>query len=218
MCKRIMAVILSILLIMGGTIGVSAENIEEIPFTVGQNLSGTIANEGTVYYQFSLGKKETVKLDSVLTGGTIRLEIKDYNDKTYFESDNWDFNYNSITNQYTGSFSNTLEKGTYLLIVKGWYLESVTYSIKTSAYDAGIVSGTPDTPGNMTIGLRLKRKKSIQLTPFLSGLSGKTTWRSSKRSVAKVTSKGKVTARKKGTATITAKCNGKTAKIKIRVY
>lgn len=47
--------------------------------------------------------------------------------------------------------------------------------------------------------------------------SAKVTWKSSKKSVATVSSKGKVTAVKKGTATITATCNRKTYKCKITV-
>lgn len=43
----------------------------------------------------------------------------------------------------------------------------------------------------------------------ISGTSSKVTWSSSNKSVAKVSSKGKVTAVKKGTATIKAKVNGK---------
>lgn len=45
----------------------------------------------------------------------------------------------------------------------------------------------------------------------------KATWKSSNTKVATVSSKGKVTAKKKGTTTITAKANGKTYKCKITV-
>ncbi len=45
----------------------------------------------------------------------------------------------------------------------------------------------------------------------------KATWKSSNPKVASVTSKGKVTAKKKGTATIYAKVNGKTYKCKVTV-
>lgn len=45
----------------------------------------------------------------------------------------------------------------------------------------------------------------------------KTTWKSSNSKVASVTSNGKVTAKKKGTATITAKANGKTYTCKVTV-
>ena len=47
--------------------------------------------------------------------------------------------------------------------------------------------------------------------------NAKATWKSSNPKVASVTSKGKVTAKKKGTATIYAKVNGKTYKCKVTV-
>lgn len=216
MKRMIISLVLSILLLTGETICVSAENIETIPFSMGQTLSGTVAENGTVYYQFSLSGKKTITLDATLTGGTIDLKIKDYNDKTYFYTYGNLFDKNSITGKYSGNFSVTLERGTYLLMVETSYSSyTVAYSIQTNVNEAGSVSGTS---GTIKIGIKLKRKKSIQLTSILSGMSGKTTWKSSKKSVAKVSSKGKVTARKKGTATITARCKGKTAKIKVRVY
>lgn len=54
----------------------------------------------------------------------------------------------------------------------------------------------------------------------LSGAKGKVIWSSSKKSVATVTSNGKVTAKEVGTATITAKSNGKkyTCKVTVKQY
>ena len=51
----------------------------------------------------------------------------------------------------------------------------------------------------------------------VSGTSKKVKWSSSKKSVATVSSSGKVTAKKKGTATITAKVSGKSLKCKVTV-
>ena len=68
--------------------------------------------------------------------------------------------------------------------------------------------------------VKLKAGKTLQLKATFSPSSAKAsvTWESSKPSVAKVSSSGKVTAKKKGTATITATThNGKTAKVKIKV-
>lgn len=59
--------------------------------------------------------------------------------------------------------------------------------------------------------------KSITLKATVTGKSQTVKWKSSKPSVASVNSKGKVTAKKAGTATITAKANGKTAKCTITV-
>ncbi|HCT91705.1 MAG TPA: hypothetical protein DF613_10060 [Lachnospiraceae bacterium] len=68
--------------------------------------------------------------------------------------------------------------------------------------------------------LTLKRGKSYTLKPKFTGgsYSYKITWKSSKRSVATVNSKGKVVAKKKGDATITAKTfNGKKAVCRVTV-
>lgn len=61
----------------------------------------------------------------------------------------------------------------------------------------------------------LKEWKTLQLK--VSGTSAKIIWTSSNPSVAAVNSNGKVTARKKGTATITAKTGSKSYKCKITV-
>jgi len=63
--------------------------------------------------------------------------------------------------------------------------------------------------------LTLVRGKSKTLK--LKGTKGKITWSSNKKSVATVTKKGKVTARKKGTATITAKVGKKKYTCKVTV-
>lgn len=61
----------------------------------------------------------------------------------------------------------------------------------------------------------LKKGESIKLQ--LKGTKKKVKWKSSNKKVAIVNEKGKVTAKKAGTATITAKANGVTAKCKVTV-
>lgn len=66
-------------------------------------------------------------------------------------------------------------------------------------------------------------KKSVTLikgqttTLKVTGTKNKVTWSSSKKSVATVTTKGKITAKKKGTATITAKIGNKKYTCKVKV-
>lgn len=59
--------------------------------------------------------------------------------------------------------------------------------------------------------------KTTTLKATVTGPKSGVTWSSSNPKVASVSSGGKVTARKAGTATITARANGKTAKCKITV-
>lgn len=65
------------------------------------------------------------------------------------------------------------------------------------------------TKATMTVG------KTMQLK--IKGTKKKVTWSSNKKSVATVSKKGKVTARKAGTATITAKVGKKKFKCKVTV-
>ena len=72
--------------------------------------------------------------------------------------------------------------------------------------------------------LKLNRKetllginKSITLKANVEGKKGTVKWSSSNSSVATVTSKGKVTGRKRGTATITASLNGAKVTCKVKV-
>lgn len=58
---------------------------------------------------------------------------------------------------------------------------------------------------------------TIQLKATVKGTRSKVKWTSSNSKVASVNSSGIVTAKKKGTATIRAKVNGKTAKCKVTV-
>lgn len=80
--------------------------------------------------------------------------------------------------------------------------------IKRFTYNVGEISGKSS----------LKRKKSITLK--VKGLSGKVKWSLDKKGkkLAKITSKGKLTAKKKkGTVTVTAKVNGVTITKKIKI-
>ena len=66
------------------------------------------------------------------------------------------------------------------------------------------------------ITLNLSKGDTLSLGADITG-SGDVTWKSSKSSVASVSSAGKVTAKSKGSAIITAKVGKTTKKIKIVV-
>ncbi len=68
-----------------------------------------------------------------------------------------------------------------------------------------------------SVTLDLKKNKTVKLKASLAGNSGKVKWGSSNPQVASVDSSGKVTAKKAGKATITAKAGGKSVKCRITV-
>jgi uncharacterized protein YjdB len=111
-------------------------------------------------------------------------------------------------------------KGNYYLCVYGHMMarEGTEYSFKVEVVKVPVSK----VKLNKT-SLKLKKGKAYQLKATLSPAnvySGykKVTWKSSNKNVVKVSGKGKITALKKGTATITVKThNGKTAKCKVRV-
>ena len=82
----------------------------------------------------------------------------------------------------------------------------------TMAFGSVTVSAAPKL--NRTKVTLLKGEKT---TLKVTGTRQKVAWRSSKKSVATVNSKGVVTAKKKGTAKITVKCNGITRTFKVTV-
>lgn len=63
--------------------------------------------------------------------------------------------------------------------------------------------------------LKLKAGKSAKLS--VKGAKGTVKWKSSKKAVAVVSKSGKVLAKKKGTAVVSAKVNGKTLRCKVTV-
>lgn len=85
---------------------------------------------------------------------------------------------------------------------------------------AGVPMSTATVAEAATVKLSATKKtltKGKTYTLKMLGTKKKVTWKSSKTSVATVNSKGKVTAKKAGTATITAKVGTKTYKCKITV-
>ncbi len=100
-------------------------------------------------------------------------------------------------------------------------IQASTYNGKTAKVKVKVVAVKPTkvkiTKGSkatMRVGDKLKLKAKL----YPTGVTSKLTWKSSDKKVAAVSSKGVVTAKKKGKATITVKtANGKKAKIKITV-
>ena len=106
-----------------------------------------------------------------------------------------------------------LKAGTYYLRI---YTKDSMDEDNSAVFYCGF---TPSKAPSIDICISLKRKKSIQLGAIFNNCSKKKLiWKSSKKKVATVTSKGKVTAKKKGTAIISIfTSNGEESRIKVIV-
>lgn len=108
--------------------------------------------------------------------------------------------------------SMTLDPGTYY--ARLW----ITSQFEEGTYTY-FARQIPSEEVSLEICINLKKGKSVQLgTIFNNSKDKKVKWSSSKKSVATVSSSGKVTAKKKGTATIKVyNSSGLVAKIKVKV-
>lgn len=85
------------------------------------------------------------------------------------------------------------------------------------------ISVTVNTPtiklerSSVTLYKKIKKRKTYTIKPIISGNSKAVKYSSSKSSVASVSSSGKVTAKKKGTAVITITANGVSTKLNVTV-
>ena len=103
-------------------------------------------------------------------------------------------------------------KATITVTLKSGLKKNITVTVQKKAVKTTKISGVAKK-------LKLKRKQSATLKPVVTPLTSlqKVTYKSSNKKVATVNSKGKITAKKKGTAVIIVKSGSKTVKCKVTV-
>ncbi len=236
--KKILTVLLTaVMLFTAVSVTAFAESIEDTAVAVesGAKQTATLKEKhDSVVYKVKLtsdGDLEvaiTAKLSratlTVLDSDGNAVEKSSYDMKSgaydWVSSDRnvMELKWNESVEKIVGTVTYALKKGTYYISV----------SRGNKFYDAsgkGNISVTAKFPGEekeedakiSVLGITMKKGDKMQLTAELTSKDGKVTWKSSKKSVAKVSEDGVVTAVKKGTATITAKCGKSTMKLKITV-
>lgn len=121
---------------------------------------------------------------------------------------------NSAMEKAEGKATYSVLKGTYYIRMRNGSTATDTAKIKITYPSA---DGSSDTKVSY-LSVTLAKGSTLQLGAVLSdGKDGTAEWSSSKTSVATVNSKGKVTAKAKGTAIITAKAGDSSVKIKVKV-
>ena len=109
-----------------------------------------------------------------------------------------------------------LKKGTYIIAVRTGQNGSVKGKTSITFNYPQEKAESSDSAKITSFAITLKKGDSIQLDAILSG-EGTVKWSTSKKAVATVTGKGKVTAKAKGTAVITAKTGDSSMKITVKV-
>lgn len=119
--------------------------------------------------------------------------------------------WNSTSERFSASATYKVSKGTYY----------ITVSVNSFTEGSGTLKLTADFPTKTStdlsyLGITMKKGDTMQLDS-VGASSSSVKWTSSKKTVASVTAKGVVTAKKKGTTVISCTYNVKTVKLKVTV-
>ncbi|MGN0170023.1 MAG: Ig-like domain-containing protein [Lachnospiraceae bacterium] len=222
--KKYLYSVLMVILVAGGLFfgkvnanAAMADEAEDIQ--IGDNLCGTTMSEQhNFYYRFTLSSKQRIVIKGTMAEENTRWGASD-DYIVIYDEDGRELatqyirkgTYNNAYDTYSISFPITLSKGTYYIQVHHYY-DQVDFSYSTSF--------APSTRyPSVQLTMTLNKGNSLKLGTIISpqSASKKLTWSTSDKSIVSVTSKGKITAKKVGEATITAKCNGTVIKIKVIV-
>ncbi len=182
---------------------------------------------------YSISVKDTGMLKLSLESHIKEVNVVVYNSDgdqikpTLYEASSgwadWNFmgtqgEWNETIEKFKGSMSYSVKKGTYYIRLShysSWAYNSYNQNGKVT-FTATYPTGSSSKAKINYITLNLSKGDTLSLGADITG-SGDVTWKSSKSSVASVSSAGKVTAKSKGSAIITAKVGKTTKKIKIVV-
>lgn len=139
---------------------------------------------------------------------------------------------NSKTTYLAEEAAVTVQNGTAAVTLNAAAEEGKEYTVKLISDNyadvtttavlkaAPTATPTPTVKPSITVKktvINLALKKTTTLKPTVKGVSGKVTYTSSNKKVATVSSKGKITAKKTGKATITIKCGSVSKKVTVYV-
>jgi len=195
-----------------------------------KNQYGYYTVECPKIYKVEVSKKGTLKLDLVSANSSLHVDVINGDGTELLMFDESEATSGKVVN-----YSNTgtecwwdrnlqkakvtlkykVEKGTYY--VKVWAPVNAQIEGKTSiSFTYPQAEKKTETAEITSFEITLKKGNTLQLGAILSG-EGDVKWSTSKKSVATVSSKGKITAKAKGTAVITAKVGDSSRKITIKV-
>ncbi len=197
-------------------------------------LPGTDGRAG-VTYEFTTQSKGTLTLNCSVGSGCSYVHVFD-EDGAYLTVETLEIKAGRLTRYDSGGEGKDFFRGVWNETSER-FTAKATYEVGKGTYyitvsdDYSFVNGDGDGTVKLTatypteedevsisyLSITLKKGDTLQLGAVLTGGKDTIKWSSSKKTVASVTSSGKVSAKKKGSAIITAKCGESIAKIKITV-
>ena len=137
---------------------------------------------------------------------------------SYWRSDSYYYltecYWNDTVERYVGALNYGIQKGTYYIR----FMRDTRYGNGKLSFTATYPSSSSSTAKISYLSFSMKKGTTAQFGAVLSESSDTTvTWSTSDSSVATVSSTGKITAKAKGTAIISAKLGTSTVKLKIKV-
>lgn len=163
-----------------------------------------LEEDSTTYFKITLPSDGKLILRCSKAAGGIIVETKCsiLNTNAETVSNTWE-----MRNNWQGE--QELKKGTY-------YVKILSYENQT--LEDFYYTFTPTDKPSVKLSITLKKGQTLQLGSILENSKSKTTWLSTKKTVATVSSKGLVTAKKTGKTTIRATLDsGEYAEITVKV-
>ncbi len=239
---KFLTILMSIVLLVTALyIPAAAASIEDTAKAIdsGKKISFTPSGGsiwGGKYYDYKvvLAEKGTLKLSINTKGEKTCIKVIDSDGNCFEPSDKkattgriyysslngrTELSWNRTMEKFSGTLSyKSLKKGTYYVRIWNY---STSYELKgkmsvSFSYPQEKEDDDKEEGKISCLSVTLEKGDTLQLGAVIEG-EGTVTWSTSKKSVAAVSDKGKITAKAEGTATITAKLGSSSIKIKVKV-
>lgn len=191
----------------------------------GKTVYDSVDGKHSMEYNFTSAKEGKLTIDinptggdNTIFGGDIYIYVYDANGKAITASKSVNTqNGNKVERDKKGQLIYNIKKGAYKVFIKTITAYDTASYDMTVTFPAAAGESKDDaskSTSSSIMGVSLKKGSSLQL---VGASSSDVTWKTSDKSVATVSSSGKVTAVAKGSATITATSGKTSQKIKIIV-
>lgn len=235
---KILSVIMAaVMLVAALCVSAGAESIEDTAKAIdsGKKVSftpeaGTIWGAPSRDYKVILSEKGTLRLTFNTRSEKTEVEVMDSNGNRIALSDSnvttgWvssgkitSIHWNTNVEKFSGKlYYKSLKKGTYYVRIRNANSSCDVNGKLSVSFKYPQKTEEEATDGTIScLSVSLKNGESLQFGAVIEG-EGTVEWSSTKKSVAAVSSDGKITAKSKGTATIEAKLGKSSVKIKVNV-